>query len=205
MARQGISSRPVDIGGGGTAGSVDLERYRHYLTLLARAQVLHPAMRDRLDVSGIVQQTFLEAHQRAGEFRDQGTGMAAWLRRILVNNIADALRTAGRVKRDVARERSIEQALQHSSVRLGDLLASDQSSPSRHLQNEERALLLADAMAELSDGQREVILLRHWHGRSLAEIAAQLDRTPASVVGLLQRGLTVLRAHLAELRRQGAL
>ena len=44
--------------------------------------------------------------------------MAAWLRQILANNLANAVRDLGRAKRDVGRERSLEAALDTSSSRL---------------------------------------------------------------------------------------
>jgi RNA polymerase sigma-70 factor (ECF subfamily) len=58
--------------------------------------------------------------------------------------------------------------------------------------------LLAEALAELPEAQCEVVVLRHLEGRSLADIAAQVERTPAAVVGLLQRGLKRLREILNE-------
>ena len=63
----------------------------------------------------------------------------------------------------------------------------------------ERALLLADALATLPDGQREAVVLRHWHGWSLADIACHLDTTTTAVTGLLHRGLKNLRKQLQEL------
>src|SRR5947208_15558759 len=69
-----------------------LERYRSYLMLSARVQVT-PHLRDPVDVSGIVQQTFLEAHQNIASFRGRSSEqLAAWLRQILARNLADALR-----------------------------------------------------------------------------------------------------------------
>ena len=188
----------------------ELERYRQYLTVLAGVQV-GPGMRGRVDLSGVVQQTFLEAHQKLDQFRgdDGGDGnaaMAAWLRRILANNLADALRGARRDKRDVGRERSLEQELEQSSVRLGAILADvNQPSPSQGAQRADRAVLLAAALATLPEAQREVVLLRHWHGWPLARVAEHLGRTPAAVVGLLHRGLKSLREELAERRRKGEL
>src|SRR4051812_46422904 len=76
----------------------DLERYRHYLMVLARMQVA-PGLRDRMDVSGVVQQTFLEAHQKRDQFRGEGeAAMAGWLRQILAHNLADARKGLGRAK-----------------------------------------------------------------------------------------------------------
>ena len=187
-------------------GAVGLERYRNYLMLIARSQVTDPGVRDRLDMSGVVQQTFLEAHEKAGQFRGAGEAeLAGWLRRILANNLADAMRGLHRAKRDAARDRSLERELDQSSARLGSVLASDDSSPSQGAHRQDRAVLLADALASLPDAQREVVLLRHWHGWPLLKVAEHLGKTPGSVVGLLQRGLETLREQLGEHRRNEAL
>jgi len=191
-------------------GSV-LEHYRPYLILLARTQVPDPARRDRLDLSGIIQQTLLEAHQKIADFHvetpgEEGAAMAGWLRQILAHNLADAFRGHNRAKRDSGRERSLDRALEQSSRRLASVVvAGDQSSPSQAAHRAERAVLLAAALGELPEAQREVVLLRHWDGWPLAKVADHLGRTPASVVGLLQRGLKALREALAERRQEGEL
>jgi RNA polymerase sigma-70 factor (ECF subfamily) len=170
------SDAPSSPANDAVAAVPQLERYRQYLTILARAQVIHRGMRDRLDLSGVVQQTFLEAHTRLADFRGAAPAsgspeFAAWLRRILANNLADGMRGLGRAKRDAARERSLDQELDHSSLRLGAFLAAAQSSPSQHAKQEERAALLADAVAELPEAQRDVVLLRHCQGWGLSRIA----------------------------------
>ena len=178
---------------------VELERYRHYLAALARAQV-DPGLRDRVDLSGVVQQTFLEAHQNLHELNGATPEqLAGWLRQILAHNLADAMRNLGAAKRNAARQRSLEAALEQSSLRLGNWLASpDQSSPSLNLQRQERAVQLADALAELPDAQREALVLRYWHDWPLARISQHLGRTPAAVAGLLKRGLKELRGTMRE-------
>jgi RNA polymerase sigma-70 factor, ECF subfamily len=79
---------------------------RSYLHLLAHVQL---GARKGLDPSDIVQQTLLEAHrERASCHAVSKSDRAAWLRRILANNLADALRARIRMKRDVNRELSID-------------------------------------------------------------------------------------------------
>jgi RNA polymerase sigma-70 factor (ECF subfamily) len=175
-----------------------LDRFRPYLLLLARAQVDAPLQR-KLDPSDLVQQTLLEAHQARGQFR--GTTHAeqvAWLRQILARNLSNALRDFGRAKRDVRRERSLEAALDESAARLENWLAGDQSSPSQHIERQERAVRLAEALAQLPQAQREAVVLRHWHGWSLVDIGRELQCSPAAVTGLLYRGLKNLRQQLQE-------
>ena len=124
-----------------------LERFRDYLRLLTRVQ-LGRAWGGWLDPSDLVQQTLLEAYQKRDQFRgstDQAQG--AWLRAILARNVADAIRSQGRQKRDIARERSLEAELEASSARLGAWLAADQSTPSEQAVRHEQAVLLANALA----------------------------------------------------------
>jgi RNA polymerase sigma-70 factor (ECF subfamily) len=185
-----VVDNPLDNRGQG------LERYRAYLHLLARLQV-EPRLQGKIDLSGVVQQTLLEAYQSLPKLpQPEAAAKGAWLRRILANNLADEIRKLGRAKRDVARERSLEAALDQSSSRLEGWLAAVQSSPSQQVQRQEQAVRVAEALARLPEAQREALVLQHWHGWSLAEIARHLDRSPAAVAGLLRRGLRLLRLDL---------
>jgi RNA polymerase sigma-70 factor (ECF subfamily) len=174
-----------------------LERFREYLRLLARLQ-LDPRLRGKLDPSDVVQQTLLEAYAKREQFRGSTAGeRLAWLRQALAHNLADALRAFGQAKRDVARERSLEAAVEASSRRLQAWLAADQSSPSQQAERHERAARLAEALAALPDDNREALVLHYCEEWPLADIAAHLGRTPAAVAGLLKRGLKQLRARLS--------
>ncbi len=182
----------------GTKYGGALGKYREYLVMLATVQ-LDPRLREKLDPSDIVQQTLLDAHQKRDQFRGETEAeKAAWLRQILARNLVDALRTFGRAKRDVARERSLEAALEQSSHRMEAWLTAEQSSPSQKLDRHEQAVRLADALAKLPESQREALVLQHWHGWSLAEIAQQMNRSHAAVAGLIKRGLKQLRGVLQE-------
>jgi RNA polymerase sigma-70 factor (ECF subfamily) len=179
-------------------GDQTLERFRAYLGLLARLH-LDPRLRGKLDASDLVQQTLLQACRALPGFRGSSeTEMAAWLRRILARNLAHAVRDLNRDRRDVTRERSLEQALGQSSHRLGLWLADDQSSPSESAQRKEQAVRLADALQSLPEAQREALVLHYWQDWTLPQIGRHLGRTPAAVAGLVQRGLKQLRVLLRE-------
>src|SRR5262249_51813571 len=107
----------------------ELERQRSYLLLLARLQV-GPALRNRIDLSGVVQETLLEACQAGPQFGALEAGQrAAWLRRALAHNLADEVRKVSAGKRDVRRERSLEAAMEQSASRIEGWLAAQQSAP----------------------------------------------------------------------------
>jgi len=187
----------MDATGGDAEGG--LERFRSYLLLLARVR-LDPMVRAKVGASDVVQQTLFEAHRDLAQFRGQTVGeQAAWLRQILARNLANVVRDLRRDKRDLAREQPLQAGLDESASRLEAWLAAEQSSPSQQVERQERAVRLAEALAALPENQREAVVLRHWHGCSLAEIGERLGCTTAAVTGLLHRGLRKLRQQLHDL------
>jgi RNA polymerase sigma-70 factor (ECF subfamily) len=173
-----------------------LEQFRAYLCLLARVQ-FDPRLQGKLDLSGVIQRTLLEAYQALARIEGWSeTQKMAWLRKALANNLKDAIRKLRTAGRDVARERSLEAALDESSSQLGAWLMAKQSSPSQQAERHEQALRLAEALARLPEAQRDALVLQHWHGWSLAQIAEHLGRSPGAVAGLLHRGLQQLKKYL---------
>ncbi|HEV2950015.1 MAG TPA: sigma-70 family RNA polymerase sigma factor [Gemmataceae bacterium] len=175
-----------------------LERCREYLHLLARLHLDH-RLQGKLDPADVVQQTLMRAHEKRDQFRGRTDAeLTAWLRQILVNNLAEAVRRFAAESRDVARERSLETSLEESSARLESWLAADQSSPSQRFMRQEQGIRLADALAELPDDQRRAVELHHLKGYSVAEVGEFMDRSRPAVVGLLFRGLKKLRQLLKD-------
>jgi RNA polymerase sigma-70 factor (ECF subfamily) len=175
-----------------------LERCRPYLRLLAQLN-LSPQLRAKMDGSDLVQQTLLQAHLAAAQFRGEvDTDLRPWLRQILARNLAHAVRDFGREKRDVGRERSLEVSLEASSARIDAWLIAQQSSPSQKAEHHEQLTRLADALAKLPDAQREAVILHYWQDWPVAAIAEHLGRSSAAVAGLLKRGLQQLRGQLQE-------
>lgn len=172
------------IGGPGDG----LDRFRGYLSLLARDEV-SPRLRSAIDLSGVVQQTLLDAIRSAPRPRTEAE-TAAWLRAILRNNLADEVRREGAKKRDRERVRPLDTA-------AGGPPAGH-SSPSQRAIRAEDVLRLTRALADLPEGQRRAVEMHHMEGRPLAEIAEALGTTKPAVAGLLHRGLKALRTRLGD-------
>jgi RNA polymerase sigma-70 factor, ECF subfamily len=176
----------------------DWERFRSFLLVLASVQT-DARWKGKLDLSGLVQQTLLEAHQAGPQLIDANDHQkAGWLKRALANNLADEVRKLTADRRDVGREQSLEAALDQSMSRLELLLPAGQATPSQEAVRAERLLQLAQALRELPEGQRQAIELHHLRGQSLVEVAAALNVSKPAVAGLLHRGLKKLRQLLTE-------
>ncbi|MGE0759077.1 MAG: sigma-70 family RNA polymerase sigma factor [Pirellulaceae bacterium] len=178
--------------------SFDFERYRSYLSLLGRMQ-LDCRLAGKVDVSGVVQHTLLEAleQQQAWQSLDEAA-TNAWIRRTFARNLVDAVRRVRAKVRDVTREQSLEAGLEQSASRLNEWLAADQPSPSQNAMREEGALRLASALAQLPPDQREAIELHHLQALTLAEVGERMARTKGAIAALVFRGTKRLRELLEE-------
>ena len=175
-----------------------LEKYREYLRLLA-SQQLAARFRGKVDPSGVVQETLWEAHRELARGVAVASGARlAWLRRILANNLADEVRRVRADKRDVAREVSLEHAIETSSRRLEEWLARDLNPQA--VKQEDAVLQLVAALGRLPEAQRDAIILQYWSGCTLLEIAEELGRSREAVAGLIKRGLRQLRNELGATR-----
>jgi RNA polymerase sigma-70 factor (ECF subfamily) len=184
---------------GGPALGELLELYRHYLCLLARAQIGR-RLQSRLDPSDLVQEAFLAAHRDFAGFRGTTEAeLVAWLRQVLAARLADQVRRHLRARRRDARlERHLAHELGQSSQALEHQLAAPQSTPSNQAARRERSVLLAEALKGLPADYEEVIVLRHLEGLSFAEVAGRMGRSVDSVEKLWVRALARLRRALGD-------
>jgi RNA polymerase sigma-70 factor, ECF subfamily len=174
-----------------------LEMYRNYLTLLARLQIGR-RLQGKVDAADLVQETFLKAHRDLARFRGRTEAeLVHWLRQILVANLAMLVRRyCGTQRRDVRLECELAVGMDHSSRILDRGLVAADSSPSQRAARREQAVLLANALQQLPEDYREVLILRHMEGLAFPEVARQMGRTLDSVKKLWTRGLVQLRRSL---------
>ena len=174
-----------------------LESYQNYLKLLAHTQ-LDKKVRRRVSPSDVVQETMLEAHSGFAKFRGESDGeFFVWLRKILVNNLAQAVeRHVLAAKRDVRREVArvrINASLDRSAMRLEAMLADHRPSAESDVSLQEDLVRLANAMTELSTDHRDVIVMRHLEGVPFATIAERMDRTSGATRMIWLRAIEQLR------------
>lgn len=175
-----------------------LELYRNYLRLMARALVGQD-LRVRLDPSDLVQETFLEAHRDFPRFAGQGEPeLVAWLRQILVRNLANQAKHHRAQRRDVRRQEPIEAVLDRSSLAIQAALAAPVSSPSQGAIRREQAVRLADALETLPADYREVFVRRNLNHESVEQIAAAMGRSVNAVRKLWARALIALKGSLED-------
>jgi RNA polymerase sigma-70 factor (ECF subfamily) len=178
--------------GDATALGQLLELYRNYLRVLARMQA-DGTLRSRLDPSDLVQETLLEACRDFPGFGGSTEReLMAWLRQILVRNLADQIKRGQTQRRHWKRQESLEALLERSSAEAQAALAQGISSPSAQAARREQAVLLADALEQLSPDHREVILLRNLSKLPFEVIAAHMKRSAGATRMLWVRALEKL-------------
>jgi RNA polymerase sigma-70 factor (ECF subfamily) len=117
---------------------------------------------DEATAEDAVQETFLRAYRSLGRF-DARSGFGTWLHRIAVN-------TALELVRKQQRHRS-----HHEEMPAGEEpLPSSEPGPDRLALGGEVERAVRSALAGLSPMERTAFILRHFEGRSIAEICDQL-------------------------------
>ena len=176
----------------------DFEQFRGYLRVLAIAQ-FPDRIRGPRDASDVVQEAIFAAHQDWPKFvGSTEQELSAWLRKILERKLLTALRYEEQEKRNVRLKVSLNAQLDQSSLCIEKFIAGDHTSPSQCMQRSERYERLFEALAQLRDDWRQAVMLKHFHGKTLNEVAEIMGRSVPAAGGLLARGMGRLRELLAE-------
>lgn len=149
-----------------------------------------------LDVSDVMQVTYLEAFMQIGRFdAKRPDGFVNWLRRIAENNLRDAIRGLETKKNPPARMQ-LDASLGNSDFALFDLLMSGVDSPSRAARSQEAADRLRSAIERLPPDYSRTVQLYDLEGKTVEETAAALGRSAGAVFMLRMRAHDRLREFL---------
>lgn len=138
-----------------------------------------------------VQETFVRAFRFLARF-DQRAELGTWLHRIAVNAAIDQTR---RGRRERARRIELPEAGHQSLAEI----PTGAADPERRALAGEIRRRTAAALAELSPSERAAFVLRHYEGRSIAEISSTLGKRDNATKQSIFRAVRKLRQALAPL------
>ena len=155
----------------------------HWAGLVRLAWLL---LRDDQLAEEVTQEAFIAVHAGWGSLRDPGKAVA-YLRRSVVNGARSSLRHRGVEERWVERQKTD-----------GTALGTPEPGPEDRVLALESHAVMIDALARLSQRQREVLTMRYYLDLSEAEIADALGISPGSVKAHAHRGLAGLRDRMGD-------
>ena len=132
---------------------------------------------DHHEAEDIMQNVFGKLGKALDKYEPREVPFTAWILRVSRNAALDHLRT--------------RRAIPSEEVRSSDQGYEQAGS--------DRSRSLKEALGQLPEEQREVLILRHIAGLSPSEIATVLDKTEGSVHGLHHRGRGTLQTALRDL------
>jgi RNA polymerase sigma-70 factor (ECF subfamily) len=164
-----------------------MQRYQHRL----RDVFLHFFFQPE-EVEDLTQEVLLRVY-RARKHYQARSKFVTWLFTI-AQNLARNYRLARERHPVVPLHRRVSS--QHGLRSVEQLLQAPISEPCQHIEDQELAALIRQAVARLNERQRRAVLLQAFQGMSYAEVAAVMDLTPQAVKSLLCRARDNLRVSL---------
>ncbi|WP_165246364.1 sigma-70 family RNA polymerase sigma factor [Paludisphaera soli] len=211
-----MAEGPIELLARARAGEADAlgelcALYRNYLRMVVRTG-LGPRLRERLELSDVVQEALVEVVRQFPQFTGQNeAALVGWLRRLVGQKLADLGRYHSRTKRAGGVAAVPLDALWDGGRgegkaepggggggggRLLDVLALSQTSPSEVVSRRELIVLLADALGALPEGEADVLWLYHAENLSFETIGERMGLSRKSVRGVWARGLKRLKRSL---------
>ncbi|MBM3457316.1 MAG: sigma-70 family RNA polymerase sigma factor, partial [Armatimonadetes bacterium] len=161
---------------------------RHHRTVYNLAYRLS---RNPEEAEDIVQEAFIRVHNALPNFRGDAN-FSTWLFRIVRNVFLDE-----RKKQRVRQHSSLEEIVELEDSQVSRQVEDPHPGPGAVVERRELSALVQDAVLELPELPRLMIVLYHFHHRSYEEIAAILDLPIGTVKSRLNRARAALRSRLA--------
>lgn len=170
------------------AGDTDAFRElvdRHSRTMFKTAYRLTG---NEADADDLVQEAFLRAYRKLDRF-DGRSQFSTWLYRITVNCGMDLMRKKSRRNARAAMDEGV----------VLDSVATDDPRPDRLALSGEIGRAVESVLRTLSPMERAAFVLRHFEGRSIAEIGGLLGARSGATKHAIFRAVKKLRAALGPL------
>ena len=173
-----------------------LGRHRAYLRQVIQLR-MDRKLRSRLDPSDVVQETELEAFGRMSEYLERRPmPFRLWLRKTAHERLLKL-----REQHVEAARRSVDREMplpDRSSLLLAQQLLATGPTPSQHLAKRELVGRVRQALAQLAEADREILLMRYLEKLSNQEVGCILELDPQTVSKRHGRALLRLQKVLLE-------
>jgi RNA polymerase sigma-70 factor, ECF subfamily len=145
------------------------------------------------DAEEVVQEAFLRAYQKLSHFAGN-SNFGTWVYRIAANYAIDRIRQRNvETARQVAPSGPAEDGSEIDPVAL---LKDPSASPERLAGSAELAARMQQALDALTPAERTAIVMRHWEGCAIEEIAAVLKSNSNATKNTVFRAVAKLRKAL---------
>lgn len=166
------------------------ERYHRRAYALAFGVLRHQD--DALDV---VQDAFIKAHKYLDKF-EGNSSFYTWLYRIVMNLAIDHLRKHRRVRPVELDEQHLEEGAQADDTLLPKMLGGN---PGRALMDKQIRARIDEALRELSENHRSVLVMRELEGMSYEEMAQAMSCSKGTIMSRLFHARRNMQKRLADL------
>jgi len=165
-----------------------VERHSAYVYRLAYRMTGNPH-----DAEEVVQEAFLRAYQKLQQFAGNAN-FGTWVYRIAANYAIDRLRQ--RKSEESRRENPSRLADEENEVDALSKLPDAAPSPERLAGSVQLAAKMKEALDALTPAERTAIVMRHWDGCGIEEIAAVLKSNSSAAKNTVFRAVQKLRRAL---------
>jgi RNA polymerase sigma-70 factor, ECF subfamily len=152
------------------------------------------------DAEEIVQEAFLRGYQKLKQFAGQAN-FGTWVYRIAANYAIDRIRQ--RKVEDTRRELPFRDSEDGNELDPIAQVKDSAPSPERFAASSQLAHRMQQALKELTPAERTAIVMRHWDGCGIEEIAATLKSSTTAAKNTVFRAVQKLRAALEPFAESG--
>lgn len=165
-----------------------LETCRPYLLSIAHSE-FPSDLHGKFGASDLVQETLVRGVEHFPAFQGHTQAeLHGWLRRILLNHLANVRKAYGTEKRQVDREQPFDSGLADPH----------RIAPSSEAAAREESERLEAALARLPEEYQQVIRLRHQENLSFAEVGAAIGKSEDAAGKIWARALERLQKELGQ-------
>jgi RNA polymerase sigma-70 factor (ECF subfamily) len=161
-----------------------LNKYRNLVF-----SIMFKMVRNTPEAEDLTQEAFMKAFNSLATFNEE-FAFSTWLMKIASNNCIDYLR------RRKLRTYSIHEPIQYKDEKIEIDIPDQEPTPERSLIQTERKKMIEDAINELPERYRYVIILRHKEEKSYEEISEILNLPLGTVKAQIFRAREILNRKL---------